>query len=379
MPSGSPSSSRRRPALAFGGLQGYHGSAQHLRTHDERAAAVDSAAQMLRATALLLNAAGLPYPVVTGGGTGTVDIDVTAGVWTELQVGSYAFMDADYGRNLDRDGTPVHTYEQALFVLATVMSAARPGVAVVDAGLKALAVDSGLPLVHDRPGSTTSRPPTSTAPSPSRRTPCRRDWASGCSSCRGTATRRSTASTGTSAYGPRGSRRSGPSPHAGRCTSVRTVLRFLVGVLAWFVAAAVGLLVANLVLDGMHMDASSYVEAVVLIFAVLQGVLTPLALGRHDGRAPALLGGAGLVSSFLALLVTDLISSGLTIERPSTWVFATLILWVASMVAVVPAAPAPAAPGGRQVPGAPRPLRPPHGTPGPRRLLPVPCNSDPRH
>ena len=107
---------------------------------------------MLRATTLLLDAAGLPCPVVTGGGTGTVDVDVTAGVWTEVQVGSYAFMDADYGRNLDRDGTPVHTYEQALFVLATVMSAARPGVAVVDAGLKALAVDSGLPLVHDRPG-----------------------------------------------------------------------------------------------------------------------------------------------------------------------------------------------------------------------------------
>lgn len=110
------------------------------------------------------------------------------------------------------------------------------------------------------------------------------------------------------------------------------MLRFLVAVLAWFVAAAVGLLVANLVLDGMHMDASSYVEAV-LIFGLLQGVLTPLALGQARRRAPALLGGAGLVSSFLALLVTDLISSGLTIEGTSTWVFATLILWLASMVA----------------------------------------------
>jgi 3-hydroxy-D-aspartate aldolase len=140
------------PGLVLGGLQGYHGTAQHLRTHGERAAAVGSAAQALRATTRLLDAAGLPCPVVTGGGTGTADIDVTAGVWTELQVGSYAFMDADYGRNLDRDGTPVHAYQQALFVLATVMSAARPGVAVVDAGLKALAVDSGLPLVHGRPG-----------------------------------------------------------------------------------------------------------------------------------------------------------------------------------------------------------------------------------
>jgi D-serine deaminase-like pyridoxal phosphate-dependent protein len=140
------------PGLLLGGLQGYHGTAQHLRTHEERAAAVASAAELLRATTRLLDEAGLPYPVVSGGGTGTADIDATAGVWTELQVGSYAFMDADYARNLDRDGAPVHTYEQALFVLATVMSAARPGVAVVDAGLKALAVDSGLPQVHGRPG-----------------------------------------------------------------------------------------------------------------------------------------------------------------------------------------------------------------------------------
>jgi 3-hydroxy-D-aspartate aldolase len=140
------------PGLVFGGLQGYHGVAQHLRTYEERAGAVRSAAGLLRETMRLLDEAGLACAVVSGGGTGTADLDVTAGVWTELQVGSYAFMDADYARNIDRDGTPVHTYEQALFVLTTVMSAARPGVAVVDAGLKALAVDSGLPLVHDRPG-----------------------------------------------------------------------------------------------------------------------------------------------------------------------------------------------------------------------------------
>jgi Mycobacterial 4 TMS phage holin, superfamily IV len=110
------------------------------------------------------------------------------------------------------------------------------------------------------------------------------------------------------------------------------VLRFLVGVLAWFVAAAVGLLVANLVLDGMQMDASSYFEAVIL-FAILQGVLSPLILRTARNRAPALLGAAGLVTSFVALLVTDLISSGLTITGVSTWVFATAILWVACMVA----------------------------------------------
>ena len=140
------------PGLTFGGLQGYHGAAQHLRTPAERAAAVAAANQALTTTIALLADAGLSCDVVTGGGTGTADIDLTTGVCTELQAGSYAFMDADYGRNLDADGTPVRTFEQALFVLATVMSAARPGVAVVDAGHKAVAVDSGLPLVHAHPG-----------------------------------------------------------------------------------------------------------------------------------------------------------------------------------------------------------------------------------
>jgi len=142
------------PGIVWGGLQGYHGSAQHLRTYTERVDAVRAATGALSATLELMSAAGLPADVVTGGGTGTVEIDLTTGVYTEVQVGSYAFMDADYALNLDADGAPMHTFGQALFVLATVMSAARTGVAVVDAGHKAVAVDSGLPLVHGWPGVT---------------------------------------------------------------------------------------------------------------------------------------------------------------------------------------------------------------------------------
>src|ERR1019366_4629891 len=63
----------------------------------------------------------------------------------------YVFMDADYGRNLDADGNPVSTFRNSLFVLATVISAAVPGRAVVDAGHKAVTVDSGLPLVWQHP------------------------------------------------------------------------------------------------------------------------------------------------------------------------------------------------------------------------------------
>jgi 3-hydroxy-D-aspartate aldolase len=88
---------------------------------------------------------------VGGGGTGTFALEAASGVYTEIQAGSYCFMDADYARNLDEGGAPVSTFRHALFVLSTVMSAARPGVAVLDAGHKAVAIDSGMPLVWQRP------------------------------------------------------------------------------------------------------------------------------------------------------------------------------------------------------------------------------------
>jgi putative serine dehydratase-like protein len=66
-------------------------------------------------------------------------------------------MDADYGRNLDRDGAPTKAFEPSLFVWATVMSRPTEDRAIVDAGLKALAFDSGPPLVSDEPAATSER------------------------------------------------------------------------------------------------------------------------------------------------------------------------------------------------------------------------------
>jgi D-serine deaminase-like pyridoxal phosphate-dependent protein len=133
--------------LTFGGLQAYHGSAQHLRQPSERQAAVAEAADGVRITQAGLAAAGLSSPIVGGAGTGTFLLEAASGVFTELQAGSYCFMDSDYGLNAEAP-----PFRQSLFVLATVMSAARPGVAVVDAGLKALSTDSGLPPVADHAG-----------------------------------------------------------------------------------------------------------------------------------------------------------------------------------------------------------------------------------
>ena len=90
---------------------------------------------------------GLHCDIVGGAGTGTFALEAASGVYTELQVGSYIFMDADYGRN-----QPALPFRNALFVLATVMSAPHAALAVIDAGHKAVAVDSGLPLVWKRPG-----------------------------------------------------------------------------------------------------------------------------------------------------------------------------------------------------------------------------------
>jgi len=106
----------------------------------------------VQATLRLLESADLHPEIVTGAGTGTYLLETASGVYNEIQPGSYIFMDADYGRNLSDDGKPVREFEQSLFVLATVMSHPVPARAVVDVGLKAHSVDSGMPLVVDVAG-----------------------------------------------------------------------------------------------------------------------------------------------------------------------------------------------------------------------------------
>jgi 3-hydroxy-D-aspartate aldolase len=145
------------PHLAFAGLQAYHGSAQHLRGWEERRAAIAEAIAKAGSTRELIERDGISCPVVTGAGTGSFEFEAASGVYTELQCGSYIFMDADYGRNLDPDGAPTRAFEPSLFVWATVMSRPTTERAIVDAGLKALAFDSGPPVVWDEPAATYER------------------------------------------------------------------------------------------------------------------------------------------------------------------------------------------------------------------------------
>jgi D-serine deaminase-like pyridoxal phosphate-dependent protein len=134
------------PHLRFGGLQAYHGSAQHLRTVGERRSAIESAVDSVKRTRALLDAAGIACPKVTGAGTGTYLFEAASSVYDELQPGSYIFMDADYARN-DWTESGIPRFEHSLFVWTTVMSRTTAERAIVDAGLKASSIDSGMPRI----------------------------------------------------------------------------------------------------------------------------------------------------------------------------------------------------------------------------------------
>ena len=136
--------------LKFSGLQAYQGSAQHKHTAIERKALIDVASAQVHHTVAMLEAEGLPCDIVGGAGSGSYELETASGVYNELQCGSYIFMDADYGRVLDDQGRPKSDFENALFILTTVMSKTKPGIAICDAGLKVQSVDSGPPVVAGR-------------------------------------------------------------------------------------------------------------------------------------------------------------------------------------------------------------------------------------
>ena len=138
--------------LKFAGLQAYQGSMQHLPNYEDRKAKIDLAVAMVKDCLALLDAEDLACDIVGGGGTGSYYFESTSGVYNELQCGSYAFMDADYGRILDEKGQRIDEgqWENALFLLTSVMSHVKADRAIVDAGLKVQSVDSGLPVVFGR-------------------------------------------------------------------------------------------------------------------------------------------------------------------------------------------------------------------------------------
>ena len=136
--------------MRFAGLQAYHGNAQHLRGAHEREVAVRHAASSVRAALASITSAGINCPLVTGGGTGSFAFDAVSGVYGELQPGSYVFMDSDYANNEAPEAALAGPrFEHALFVKSQVISRGFSH-AVVDAGHKSHAIDSGMPQVWQR-------------------------------------------------------------------------------------------------------------------------------------------------------------------------------------------------------------------------------------
>ncbi len=138
------------PRLTYGGVQFYCGSEQHIAGFADRGTAITARNTILTAALAALNEAGLAPPVITGGGTGTHQIDAAAGLLTEIQPGSYVFMDREY---LDCDfADGASPFALALRLATTVVSANHPGFVTVDAGIKAMAAEAGRPILLPPPG-----------------------------------------------------------------------------------------------------------------------------------------------------------------------------------------------------------------------------------
>ncbi|WP_353814519.1 phage holin family protein [Agromyces sp. SYSU T00266] len=105
------------------------------------------------------------------------------------------------------------------------------------------------------------------------------------------------------------------------------MIRFLINIAISLVTAAVGLLVTSWILPDFHLDAAGFIVAV-LVFTVAQAILAPFIFNMARQYASAILGGIGLVSTFVALLIASLFPDGIRVDGIVTWILATLIMWI---------------------------------------------------
>jgi D-serine deaminase-like pyridoxal phosphate-dependent protein len=131
------------PNLEFSGIQAFAGQIQHIKCASERERAAKDVSALIGSYMSALRDVGHSIDIVTGSGTGAAEFDCN-GPYTELQVGSYVFMDADYGLVQRADGRCLN-FEPSLFVLATVVCNNRKSDFTIDAGVKALAFNGPLP------------------------------------------------------------------------------------------------------------------------------------------------------------------------------------------------------------------------------------------
>ena len=131
--------------LKYAGIQCYSGMVQHIARAAERAAVYEAELKHLAAVVLELRRTGLAPSIVSGGGTGTFDIDRRMQLLTEVQCGSYVFMDVEYGA-IELFASEAQPFRQALFVQSIVLSNSHAGRVTIDAGIKCFATDGPTPL-----------------------------------------------------------------------------------------------------------------------------------------------------------------------------------------------------------------------------------------
>jgi uncharacterized membrane protein YvlD (DUF360 family) len=119
------------------------------------------------------------------------------------------------------------------------------------------------------------------------------------------------------------------------CYTLRAVIRFLVRTVMVLIGNAVGLIVASIVFDGFDIDVTGFILSLI-VFTLAVALLTPFltsALQRGRSSAAAV-GGVALISTFFALVVTAIFTDGLNIDGIGTWVGATVVVWLVSLLAV---------------------------------------------
>jgi len=142
----------KSPGVVFAGLQAYAGHLQHVSGWETRRE--QSIAAMTRAaeTKAEVEKAGFEVPILTGGGTGTYNIDSEVSGITDMQVGSYLFMDVNYRNIGGKQNSIFDDFRPSLLVLATAISQPREGSITLDAGYKAFAADQEPPVLRDIDG-----------------------------------------------------------------------------------------------------------------------------------------------------------------------------------------------------------------------------------
>ena len=138
--------------LQLRGLQAYNAAAQHIVDFDLRTASSIKFGERVFETVAALQQAGLDSSMVSGSGTGTYDIDPLYGPYTEVQPGSYVFMDGGYLDNRIAEGRRRADFQSSLFVVATVMSRPSSGIAITDCGTKGISIGEEMPRVCDMAG-----------------------------------------------------------------------------------------------------------------------------------------------------------------------------------------------------------------------------------